>query len=111
MLRPDWKHVQTTQKRIRITRVEAKTRHVDAMDLEENIPLCLTADSEIDLAKIKKAKIYQATIKIYEAEFTAELERQLTESAMADLQRLRAIQAMKASGQKPTKYDLVALKH
>jgi hypothetical protein len=111
MLRPDWKHVQTIQKRIRITRVEAKTRHVDAMDLEENIPLCLSANLGVDLAKTKKAKIYQATIKVYEAEFTAELERQLTESAMADLQRLRAIQAMKASGQKPTKYDLIALKH
>jgi hypothetical protein len=110
MLRPDWKYTQTLQRRIRITRI-SKDRHVDAFDLEDNVPLCLNAAAELDLDKVKKAKIYQATIKVYESEFTAELERQLVESALGDLGRLRAIQAMKASGQKPTKYELATLKH
>jgi hypothetical protein len=109
MLKPDWKYTQTLQRRIRITRT-SKDSHVDAVDLEDNLPLCLNAAVELDLDRVKRAKIYQATIKVYEAEFTAELERQLLESAMDDLGRLRAIQAMKASGQKPTKYELVALK-
>ncbi len=111
MLRPDWKPIQTIQKRIRITRIDAKDRHVDAFDIDENVPLCLSADVKLNLDKVKKAKIYQATVKVYEAEFTPELEQQVFESAMGDLGRLRALQAMKASGAKPTKYELIALKH
>ena len=109
MLKPDWKYTQTLQRRIRITRL-SKDRHVDAVDLEDNVPLCLNAAAELDLDKVKRAKIYQATIKVYEAEFTAELEQQLLESAMDDLGRLRAIQTMKAAGRKPTKCGLAMLK-
>jgi len=111
MVQPDWKHVETIQKSIRITRVNAKERHVDAVDLELGQNLCLDADLTVNLDKVKKAKIYQATIKVYNAEFTEALERQLTESAMGDLDHLKAIRAMKSSGSKPTKLELIALKH
>jgi hypothetical protein len=111
MLRPDWKPVETVQKKLRVTRVENKARHVDALDLEENLPMCLGASENIDLSKIKRAKIYQATVQIYETEFTPELEQQVFESAMGDLTRLKALQAMKASGAKPRKYELIAIKH
>ena len=72
--------------------------------------LCLDADEKIDLGKIKKAKIYQATLNVYEAELTPELYNQLTEMAMEDIDRLRGLQAMKASGSKPTKFELVSIK-
>ncbi|MGD6805990.1 MAG: hypothetical protein ACQCN4_03425 [Candidatus Bathyarchaeia archaeon] len=111
MMKVDWKLVETVQKKIRVTRVEARTRYVDAVDLAENSPFCLSADSKIDLGKLKRAKIYQATIKVYETEYTAELERHALESALGDYNRLKALQTMKASGYKPHKYELIAIKH
>ncbi len=108
---PDWKYTETVQKRIRITRVNAKERHVDAVDLEGGMPLCMNASEAIDLGKIKKAKIYHATIKVFKADITPELESQLLESAINDPTRLKAIQAMKASGFKPSKYELISIKH
>jgi hypothetical protein len=107
----DWKYAETVKKRIRITRVNPKELHVDAVDLDFGGQVCLDADAKIDLRKVKRAKIYVATIKVYHAELTDELERQMTESALDDLEYLRAIQAMKASGANLTKLDLVTLKH
>ncbi|MDR1992607.1 MAG: hypothetical protein LBQ98_03785 [Nitrososphaerota archaeon] len=106
-----WTHIHTLQKKIRITSIETQKRHVNAIDLEQNIPLCLVADKAIVLTKIKRAKIYQATLKVYETEFTSELEQYLFESAMDDPQRFKVLQALKASGAKPIKYELIALKH
>lgn len=111
MLKPDWKPVETVEKMIRVTRVEAKDHHLDAVELNSNYPLCLSVDPKIDLEKIKRAKVYQATIRVYETEFTPELERQVFESAINDPNRLKALQSMKAQGLKPRKYELIALKH
>ena len=111
MLAPDWKLVRTVQKRIRISRVNAKDRNVDAFDLDAKVPVCLIAALRIDLDKIKRAKIYQATIKVFEAELTPELEHQLVETAIRDFYPLRDLQAIKSSGAKPTKLELIALTH
>jgi hypothetical protein len=111
MVPSDWKYTETVQKRIRITRVNAKERHVDALDLDGDMPLCMNASEKIELAKIKKAKIYRATIKVFKADITPELESQLIESAMNDLNRLKAIKYMKTSGFKPSKFELIALTH
>jgi hypothetical protein len=111
MMKPDWKLVETITKKIRISRIESKSRYVDVIDLEDNTPLCLSADAEIDLGKLKRAKIYQATINVYETELTPELEHHALESALGDYNRLKALQSMKASGYKPHKYELIALKH
>ena len=108
---PDWEYTETVQKMIRITRVNAKERHVDAVDLDGGMSLCMNANESIDLKKIKKAKIYQAKIKVFKAEITPELERQMIEAAMDDLDQIRAINAMKASGFKPSRFDLIALSH
>lgn len=109
MLKPDWKFVKTLQKKIRINRVSLKERHVDAVDMDSGHPLCLDANERIDLSKIKRAKIYRATLKVYEVELTPELENQMYEMAMEDVDRLRALQAMKASGSKPSKIELVSI--
>lgn len=111
MLKPDWKPVETVKKTIRVTRVEVKDHHLDAVELNSSYPLCLSVDPKIDLEKIKRAKVYQATIRVYETEFTPELERQVFESAINDPNRLKALQSMKAQGLKPRKYELIALKH
>jgi hypothetical protein len=111
MLRPDWKPIETVEKKIRVSHVDAKDRHLDAVELDANIPMCLSVSANIDLGKVKRAKIYLATIRVYETEFTAELEQQVFESAIGDPHRLRALQSMKAQGLKPRKYELVALKH
>jgi hypothetical protein len=108
---PDWKLFETVQKKIRIIRVEAKGRYIDVFDLDVGVPLCLSAGSKIDLGKIKRAKIYVATVNVFKAELTPELEQHAFESAMGDLNRLRALRAMKGSGEKPTKYELIGLKH
>jgi hypothetical protein len=111
MLKPDWKLVETLQKKIRVTRVEAKDHHLDAVELDGNVPMCLSVAAKIDLGKVKRAKIYQATVNVYETEFTAELEQQVFESAINDPTRYKALQSMKAQGLKPRKYEIIAIKH
>ncbi len=110
MLNPDWKPMETVQKKIRIIHVNLKERHLDALDMDTGHPFCLDADEKIDLGKIKKAKIYPATIKIYKAELTAELEGQLKEMAIRDPQLLHSLQAIKAAGSNLTKYELISIK-
>jgi hypothetical protein len=111
MLKPEWKPVETIEKKIRVTRVEAKGHHIDAVELDGNVPMCLGVSLKIDLGKVKRAKIYQATITVYETEFTPELEQQVFESAINDPTRLQALRSMKAQGLKPRKYEIIALKH
>ena len=111
MLRPEWKFVETIEKRLRVTRIEVKERHLDAVELDANVPMCLSVSDKVNLSKVKRAKIYVATVKVYETEFTKELEQQVYESAMHDLSRLRALQSMNAQGLKPRKYELISLKH
>ena len=111
MLETNWKFVETLEKKLRVTRVEAKEHHLDAVELDANIHMCMSVAGRIDLTKIKRAKIYQATINVYETEFTPELQQQAFESSIGDPTRLRALQSMKAQGLKPRKYELVALKH
>jgi hypothetical protein len=111
MLKPEWKPVETLQKLIRVTRVEAKEHHLDAVELDGNIPMCLSVVAKIDLGKVKRAKIYKATVTVYETEFTPELEQQVFESAMNDPTRYKALQSMKAQGLKPRKYEITSLKH
>jgi DUF917 family protein len=77
MVAPEWKHAQTSQKRLRIIKVNNKERYLDALDMENMMPICLDAAPKVKLEKIKKAKIYQATVETYEAPITPELEREL----------------------------------
>jgi hypothetical protein len=78
--------------------------------MQTMLPFCLDADSKIDLAKIKKAKIYQATIKVFKAELTWELESQLKEMAVEDTQLQHSLQAIKAAGSILKKYELIRIK-
>jgi len=109
----EWNHINTLQKKIRITRIETtqNQRNIYAFDIEQATPIYLTADKTIDLSKIKRAKIYQVTLQVYETEFTPELQQRVLESALGDPQRFKAIQTMKASGAKPIKYELTEIKH
>ncbi|MCL1976553.1 MAG: hypothetical protein FWG55_00335 [Candidatus Bathyarchaeota archaeon] len=111
MLDSDWKYVETAQKRIRIIKVDTATHSIDAFDLELGCSLNFNVDQQIDLEKIKRAKIYQATVKIYKAEFTEELERQMIESSLGNYEELKQIQAFKKSGAKPTRFDLIEITH
>lgn len=111
MLDPEWKYIDTVQKRIRIIKIDFKERQLDAIDIDERCPLVLSVNEQVDLGKVKRAKIYQAIIKAFEAELTPELEGQMLEAALGDPNRVRAIEAMKKAGYKPTKYELTALKH
>ncbi len=111
MMNTEWKYVETVQKRIRILKVNAKENEVEAFDLDLGCPVSFNADPQINLDKVKRAKMYLATVKIYKAEFTAELERQMVESALGNPEQLKRIQAMKTAGSKPTRFDLIELKH
>lgn len=84
---------------------------VDAFDLDMGFPLSFNVNQQVELGKIKRAKIYQATVEIYEAEFTKDLERQMIEAALHDAEELRQIRAYKETGAKPTKFDLIELTH
>ncbi|MCL2691593.1 MAG: hypothetical protein FWE56_04975 [Candidatus Bathyarchaeota archaeon] len=111
MLDSDWKYTETVQKRVRTIKVDFENRRVDVFDLELGVSLNFNADQAIDLGKVKRAKIYVATVKIYKAEFTEHLERQMIESALGNSERLKQVQAFKESGAKPTRFDLIKLEH
>jgi hypothetical protein len=111
MLDSDWVYVETVQKRVRTIKVDAETRSVEVFDLDLGCSLKFNADPEVDLEKIKRAKIYLATVKVYKAEFTWELERQMVESALGSYEELKRVRAFKESGAKPTRFDLIALQH
>jgi hypothetical protein len=107
---PDWKFTETIQRRIRVMKVNYQERHLDAQDIDEGVPFCLDAQSGLDLGKIKKAKIYHATIKAFTAELSGDLERQLTELSMEDTKLRHSLQIMKQSGSKFKKFELIAIK-
>jgi hypothetical protein len=111
MIETDWKHIETVQKRIRVLKVNAKESEIEAFDLDLGCVLSFNADAQVDLDKVKRAKIYLATVKVFKAEFTAELERQMVETALGNPEQLKRIQAMRAAGSKPTRFDLIELKH
>lgn len=110
MVDPDWKYVETLQKTIRTIAVSPKGRHIDALDMQEGVPFCLEASSEINLGKIKRAKMYKVTIKLYTAELTGELENQLKEMSLNDTKLLHSLQALKSAGEPLKKYELVSIK-
>ncbi len=107
----EWKYTETAQKRVRIIKVDSENSTIDVFDLDMGCPLNFNVKGQIDLGKVKRAKIYQATVKIYKSEFTEELERQMIESALSNWEELKRIQALKTSGAKPTRFDLIELKH
>jgi hypothetical protein len=107
---PDWKYAETIQRRIRVMKVNNQERHLDAQDIDEGIPFCLDAQAELDLSKIKKAKIYHATIKVFTAELSGDLERQLTELSMEDTKLRHSLQIMKQTGSKFKKFVLISIK-
>jgi len=107
--RINWEYIETVHKIIRVTRVNLKKRYVDATDLETRMPISLRANEKIDVGKIKKAKIYRATVNVFKAEFTPEIERLLVESSMCDFVKIKALETYKFSGAKPTKFELIAL--
>jgi len=110
MQNPDWKFTETVQKRIRVIKINHKERHLDAQNIDAGVPFCLDAAEELDLDKIKKAKIYHATIKVYNAQLSADLERQLTEMSIRDSQLLHSLNVIKKSGSLLKKYELVSIK-
>jgi hypothetical protein len=106
---PEWKYTETVQKRIRVIKINHQERHLDAQDIDSGFVLCLDANEGLDLGKIKKAKMYQATIKVYKAELTVELERQLTEMAIRDTQLDDSLKAIRKAGNVLKKYELAAI--
>jgi hypothetical protein len=111
MLDPDWKFVETAQKRVRTIKVDYESRRVDVFDFELGCSLTFNAGQEIDLEKIKRAKIYLATVRIYKAELTEQLERQMVESALGNVEQFKQVRAFKESGAKPTRFDLIKIDH
>jgi len=110
MSSPEWKYAETVERRIRVMKVNYKERHLDAQNIDDNVPLCLDAQDGLDLNRIKKAKIYNATIKVFTGELSDDLERQLTELSMEDTKLRHSLQVMKQSGSQFKKFELIAIK-
>jgi hypothetical protein len=110
MSSPDWKFTETMQSRIRVNKVNQRQRHLDAQDIDQNLPFTLDADPALDLGKIKKAKIYHATIKVYTAELAGDFERHLNELAMTDARLRRSLQVIKQTGSVLKKFELIEIK-
>ncbi len=107
---PEWKYAGTVQRRIRVMKVNNQERHLDAQNIDDGVPFCLDAQNALDLSKIKKAKIYLATIKVYTAELNGNLERELTELSLKDTKLSHSLQIMKKTGSQFKKFELVAIK-
>jgi hypothetical protein len=110
MSSPEWKFTETMQTRIRVNKVNQAQRHLDAQDIDQKLPFTLDSDPGLDLSKIKKAKIYNATIKVYTAELAGDFERHLNELAMTDDRLRRSLQVIKRTGSVLKKFELVAIK-
>ena len=107
---PEWKFTETMQTRIRVIKVNQRQRHLDAQDIDQKLPFTLDADPKLDLAKIKKAKIYHATIKVYTAQLAGDFERQLNELAMTDTRLRRSLHVIRQTGGVLKKFELIAIK-
>jgi hypothetical protein len=110
MSSPDWKYAETVRRRIRVMKINYQERHLDAQNIDDEVPFCLDAQSGLDLDKIKKAKIYLATIKVFTAELSGDLERQLTELSMEDAKLRHSLKVMKQSGSQFKKFELISIK-
>ena len=110
MSSPEWVYTETMQRRIRVTKINHLERSLDAMDIDVGVPLSLDAASGLDLGKIKKAKIYFATIKVSTAQLGGDLERHLTELSLKDTKLRYSLQVLKQSGSKLKKFELIAIK-
>jgi hypothetical protein len=91
-------------------KVNRQDRHLDAQNIDDGIPISLDAQMGVDLDKIKKAKIYRATIKVFTAQLNSALERQLTELSLKDIKLRYSLQVMKQSGSQLKKFELVSIK-
>jgi len=110
MSSPEWKFTETMQTRIRVNKVNKRERHLDAQDIDQKLPFTLDADPKLDLGKIKKAKIYNATIKVYTALLAGDFERHLNELAMTDPRLRRNLQVIKHNGSILKRFELTAIK-
>jgi hypothetical protein len=110
MVNPDWKLAETAKKRIRIIKVNRRERHLDATDMEASVPICLDAEENVHLERLKQAKIYQATVKTYEAPLTPALERELNEIALGDSHLRHSLRVIKESGSILRKFELSSVK-
>ncbi len=107
---PEWKFTETMKTRIRVIKVNQSERHLDAQDIDQKLPFTLDTDPTLDLTKIKKAKIYHATIKVYTASLAGDFERQLNELAMSDNRLHRNLQVIKQTGGVLKKFELITIK-
>ena len=110
MSSPEWVYTETVKRRIRINKINHQHRTLDAQDIDVGTPLSLEAQIGLDLSKTKKAKIYLATIKVFSAELSGDLERHLTELSLQDTQLRYSLQILKKSGSKLKKFELIAIK-
>jgi hypothetical protein len=76
---PDWKYQDTVVKIIQITGKNEDERNVDALDLEASIPIRADVLEESIMQAIKVGKKYRATMKVYNAEITSQLNSMLSE--------------------------------
>jgi hypothetical protein len=110
MSSPDWQYTETIQKRIRIIKVNQRERCLDAQNLDDGLAFTLDAASDVDLGKIKRAKIYHATIKVYTGELTGDLERHLAELSLEDIRLRRSLEIMRQTGSKLKKFEVIQIK-
>ena len=106
----EWVLTDSVERRIRVLRVNGQKRFLDAENIDEGYPLTLDAAADVDLGKIKKAKIYHASINVYTAKLSGELERQLTELSMEDAQLRRSLHVIKQSGSILKRFELTKIK-
>jgi hypothetical protein len=110
MSSPDWKYTETVQRTIRVIKVNQHERVLDAQNMDDGAVFTLDAAVGVDLGKIKRAKIYHATMKVYTAELSGDLERNLSELSLEDPQLRRSLDFLKLTGSKLKKFELLSIK-
>jgi chemotaxis protein histidine kinase CheA len=108
---PTWKYRETITKSIEVKEKDDSEREVAAVDLDL-MPFVLNVASEISMENIKIGEIYKATIKVYTAEMTPEIDKLWSELEKENPDLQEGIKKIrKFGGQEPLhKFELTKIK-
>jgi len=108
---PKWEFEKETTKNIEVVNVNLNRLKVDAIDLDCGMPVYLDATKEVDLSKVDVGEAYMATVKVYRAPITPQLEKQWMKTTKDNPELLKGIELMKNSGEaKPLyKFEIISL--
>jgi hypothetical protein len=109
--KPDWKYQATVTKIIKVEDKNEELREIDAIDLEMAMPFILDVIEDVELESVQVGRNYRATIKVYRAKLTPEIEKSFAKMSREDPTFREGEKFIRRyGGQQPLfKFELVSL--